>query len=99
MESQPADWKKHHANKVAELKPTALVNLAVWALRELIVGECLEAIQAQIRVNPQTWWTMHHFHWGMDVRNFLRQYGFGEKEFGIDNLDDYWVGLVEQAAA
>ena len=31
------------------------------------------------------------------VRNALRENGFGEKDFGIDNLDDYAVDLVELA--
>lgn len=38
-----------------------------------------------------------HFSWGMGVRNLLRTEGFGEDFFGIDNLDDYYVPLVELA--
>lgn len=39
-----------------------------------------------------------HHGWGTAVRNLLREHGFGEKEFGVDNLDDYYVPLVEVAA-
>lgn len=38
-----------------------------------------------------------HFGWGMGIRNYLRQQGYGEKWFGIDNLDDFYVTLVEMA--
>jgi hypothetical protein len=35
--------------------------------------------------------------WGMSVRNLLRQKGFSEEHFGIDNLDDIYISLVEEA--
>lgn len=39
-----------------------------------------------------------HFTWGMAVRNLLRDKGYGEKYFDVDNLDDYYVELIEKAA-
>ncbi len=38
-----------------------------------------------------------HHGWGTAVRNLLRTEGFGEKELGVDNLDDYYTALVEAA--
>ena len=38
-----------------------------------------------------------HFTWGMAVRNLLRSGGFGEKELEVDNLDDYYVAIIEMA--
>lgn len=38
-----------------------------------------------------------HFGFGMGVRNYLRNHGFGEKELEVDNLDDYYVAMVEEA--
>lgn len=39
-----------------------------------------------------------HFSGGMAVRNILRENGHGEEFFEIDNLDDYYEGLLEKAA-
>jgi hypothetical protein len=33
----------------------------------------------------------------MSVRNLLREKGFNEKYFGVHNLDDIYVALVEEA--
>lgn len=38
-----------------------------------------------------------HFGFGMAVRNLLRKEGFGEDYFGIENLDDVYVPLLEMA--
>lgn len=46
---------------------------------------------------PKEWWIQYHFGWGMAIRNLLRRKGFGEDYFKIDNLDDYYVELVEEA--
>ena len=56
-----------------------------------------ENVRKEISHDPQMWWAKHHFHWLMAVRNELREAGFGEREFGIQNLDDYAPGLVELA--
>jgi hypothetical protein len=47
--------------------------------------------------DPEGWVYAHHFTWGMGVRNLLRDEGFGEKYFGVDCIDDLYVGLVEEA--
>lgn len=35
--------------------------------------------------------------WGMGVRNALREHGFGEEPFGVRNLDNIYVPLIEEA--
>lgn len=59
------------------------------------------AVRAQIRYDikcyPQNWWVSKHFTWGMAVRNHLRTHGFGEKEMDVENLDDYYISIVEDA--
>lgn len=60
-------------------------NLA-WMVRERIKEK-----GAGVWIHPL------HFDWGMTMRNFLRDMGFGEKEFGIQNLDNIYVELIEEA--
>lgn len=38
-----------------------------------------------------------HMGWGMAERNWLRQQGYGEKYWPVENLDDYYVSLVYHA--
>jgi hypothetical protein len=38
-----------------------------------------------------------HFGFGMAVRNALRKAGFGEEYFGIHNLDDIYIDVIEEA--
>ena len=47
--------------------------------------------------DPDMWWAPYHFIWGMQIRNLLREKGYGEDYFGIANLDDIYVQLVEDA--
>ena len=54
-------------------------------------------IREAIEKNPKTWWASYHLHWGMSIRNALRVAEFGERETGIENLDNVYIGLVEEA--
>ena len=47
--------------------------------------------------DPEKWWAILHFNWGMEVRNALRANGCSEQDLGIGNLDDYYIPLVEEA--
>jgi hypothetical protein len=38
-----------------------------------------------------------HFGFGMNIRNFMRVNGFGEKELGVHNLDCVYVEFLENA--
>lgn len=91
----PTDWKQFHADNVAKLDP-ALRTQAVDFLRGHL-ADSAETIRAEMALDLQDWWVKHHHGAMTGVRNALRMHGFGEKEFGIDNLDDYAVGLVELA--
>lgn len=54
---------------------------------------------AASRRTCKEWRTPYRHDWLMNVRNLLRANGFGESDLGVDNLDDYAVGLVELAVA
>jgi len=62
------------------------------------VGTSLaETIRKEYEKNPEEWWVGHHFQWGMQMRNLLRENGYGEKELGVGNLDDCYIELIENA--
>ena len=90
------DWRKFHRDNVAKLDQIK-VHAAVSHLKCIIAKwDNLEQIKAEAKINPE-WWVGYHFFGMMAIRNDLRMNGFGEKEFGIYNLDDYTIGLLEIA--
>jgi hypothetical protein len=89
----PSDWRKFHHNNVAKLDPLLRDHAVAW-LRENM--QFPAPLVERARADSE-WWTAHHHYSMMNVRNELRSHGFGEREFGVDNLDDYAVGLVELA--
>jgi hypothetical protein len=78
-----------------ELKPD-LKYMAIGFLKASL-EEDADDIRHTIDKEGRDWWLHYHFGYGMFVRNLLRDNGFGEREFVIDTLDDYWAGLVEAA--
>ena len=56
-----------------------------------------EEIRRHHAANPERWWAAGHFGRGMAIRNALRTAGFGETYFHIANLDDIYIGLVEES--
>jgi len=74
-----------------EIKAPALAALA----------EVLQPVAADIRLSygkePETWCHGPQFAWGVPIRNLLRKQGYDEKYFGVPNLDDIYVFLVEDA--
>lgn len=69
---------------------------------EFLKVKCLDAgareqIRAAQRKDPEKWWAEYHSIWGMAIRNALRKGGFGEEFFRINNLDDIYIQLVEEA--
>ncbi len=93
----PNDFAKFHHDNVAKLDPVKRA-AAVAFLRDGLSSQA-ESIRAAIKADPQEWWVAHHHGAMMGIRNKMRGGGFGEKEMGVDNLDDYAVGLVEMAVA
>ena len=66
-------------------------------LSELISEKDKRKIRKEIMKDSVGWFAPYHFTWGMAIRNALRQNGFGEEYFMIENLDDIYVELVEDA--
>lgn len=60
-------------------------------------SKVLAEVREAEKKDPKNWWIPYHLTWGMDVRNLLRRNGYGEKELGVENLDDVYVGIVESA--
>lgn len=66
---------------------------------EFLRGYVNETTQQQIRlaIPAAEWPAAYHMGWGMGIRNALRGAGFSENDFGIQNLDNIYVPLVEEA--
>ena len=39
-----------------------------------------------------------HFTFGKNIRNMLRENGFSEKDLEVENLDDYYIQMLEEAS-
>lgn len=92
----PIDSRKLHLDNVRTLDPMTRADAVDFLKAKVIAWPEFEELKAKAQADPE-WWITHHFGAMMDVRNRLREAGYGEKEFGIDNLDDYAVGLLELA--
>jgi hypothetical protein len=75
----------------SEIRQPALSLLA--SLLEPVLPE----IRADYAKDPINWWKHGHFHFGLAVRNQLRRKGYDAAYFGVSNLDDIYVFLVEEA--
>lgn len=85
------ECKQMYNSLTPELKAPALKLLA----EELSPAKA--DIQKAYATKGKNWWVDHHLFWGMSVRNFLREKGFGEEYFKVHNLDDIYIALVEEA--
>jgi hypothetical protein len=70
---------------------------ALEMLRKEITPEDQDKMRQEIALTPEDWYVPYHFWFGMAIRNLLREKGFGEKYWGIWNLDDIYVWLLEEA--
>ena len=70
---------------------------AVLFLRDWLTPSVQQQIREVINIKSPDWPAGYHMGWGMGVRNALREHGFGEEPFGIKNLDNIYVTLVEEA--
>lgn len=89
------DWKQFHKDRLAELKPE-IRDRAIAYLNNLFRFSRGD-IRKLIKKDPQTWWVRYHQTWGYVIRQAMRNNGFGEAEFGVESLDEYYVGLVEES--
>jgi len=86
-----------HQARLNSLDPELREKMVALLRGKLTGPECNWRPNGAITDNPLTWWIPLHFTWGMGVRSALRKAGFTEAATGLDNLDNYWVGLVELA--
>lgn len=89
----------------------SLDELYEWAKCELLKRPAIEMLRRELgdefaqwykkrrQAHGDEWWLPERWHFlgGMAIRNLLRERGFGELYFGIENLDDIYIGLVEAA--
>ena len=95
MEFDPVE-DEHRDQEIARAD-SALWDAAVAFLRKDL-GETILDIRLAIATPSEYGWVAPYHHgWGTAVRNRLRMNGFGEVEFGIHNLDNIYVSLVEEA--
>lgn len=90
------------AARRAEIDLTSARNSGLWSQAVEFLKKELEPIAADIRMKirnpgPYGWIAPYHFGWGMAIRNLLRQNGYGEKELHVENLDNVYVELIEEA--
>lgn len=86
--------RKWHAEQLNRLDPQ-LRAAAVAMLKDklrLIRNQIVSAMAH----DPDGWWTPYHHRWGTAIRNLLRDQGFTDEKLG-GNLDDFYIGLVEEA--
>jgi len=69
---------------------------AIKFLSKKIPQSKKEFLREEIK-KDELWWCQYHFNVGMYIRNLLRDNGYGEKEFGITNLDDIYIQLLVDA--
>jgi hypothetical protein len=87
---------KEECKAMYDALPPELKAPAVAALAGVLVFE-MEQLRELIQADPENWAAPFHSWGGMSVRNFLRKSGFGEDYFGVHNLDDIYVALIEEA--
>jgi len=68
---------------------------AIIFLKKLITEEDKKRIRTAIFHDPKSWFAFYHHGWGTNIRNALRREKLGEEYFGINNLDDIYVELIE----
>lgn len=77
---------------------TDLWRKAVEAARAHMDESGAEFIRDAHEQDPDAWWAGFHMRGGMAFRNWMRDNGFGERAFGIQNLDHIYVAVLEEAA-
>jgi hypothetical protein len=92
----PMGLAEHHRLMYARFSQ-ARKDPAIAALREGLPEPTKIQIREAVKDDPWDWFLPYHFHWGMDVRNLLRQKGFGEDYWPVASLDNIYVLLVEEA--
>lgn len=79
------------ADEISNLKLEGLVDISIphdMSARDVV--------EEMIRLNSK-WYLKIHSVWGLWMRNQLRTHGFDEEYFNVNNIDDYYVELVQLA--
>jgi len=84
------------SREVYDTIPGSIKDAALALLTSLLEPVSPE-IRADYAKDPINWWKQGHFHFGLAVRNQLRRKGYDAAYFGVSNLDDIYVFLVEEA--
>ena len=85
-----------HTKSLSEL-PDEIKNSAVQCLKTTLLDETIDEIRSAFKDDKDTWWASSHFHWGMNIRNLLRDNVCLDDKLPSGNWDDYYVPLVELA--
>ena len=88
----------NHQQRFLELPPD-LRQRAITALREMFDPSVEDDIKAEYDRSGEDWWldANIHFHWGMSIRNFLREQGILDNQLPSSNWDDYYLQIIEAA--
>lgn len=84
-----------HKDRLAEL-PAGVLDTVVAAFQNHHNEKTLQEIRDRWESDPETWWALYHFGWGMSVRNFFRSYVV-DQELPSGNWDDYYIPVIEVA--
>ena len=92
-----SDFELESEKRECSRVPEEMKQKAAEFLKANIPLDDQKEIKKEIKDKGKDWIVPYHFHWGMAIRNLLRQNGFGEDDLGISNLDFIYVQLVERA--
>lgn len=94
----PIDGSRaEHAQMIALILADKRTRAVEFLRRRFDAVETTAALREMIEADPQGWWIPHHHDGGRQTRNDLRMNGMDEAWFGVSNLDDLYVGLIELA--
>lgn len=99
MKITPLDVEKmlEEAKKLWESFPISKKAPVFEMVNRELSDKVKNDIRGAIEKNPKEWWTQYHFGWGMGFRNLLREKKFGEEYWGVDNIDDIYVHIIEES--
>ena len=96
MVTETTDIVAFHEQALKDL-PLWIITKGVGVLRDTITINSGKYIREAYREDPEHWWALSHFTWGMTIRNLLRDKVCLDQELPSRNWDDYYVQLVEIA--
>ena len=89
------EFEAFHQERFNELSPELILK-CVAHIKHHLPETTIFDIQDQIKKDPIYWCSVHHFGWGMAMRNLLRDV-VKDDELPSGNWDDYYVKIIEEA--